>query len=61
MLVNLGLGLVCDDDAWWLQPGHTNGHTALVYKSVVAFTGDHIAQMRTTKKLGAFETFCWYR
>ncbi|KAK3234291.1 hypothetical protein CYMTET_55452 [Cymbomonas tetramitiformis] len=42
----------------YYQPGHTIGHTVLVYKDTVAFTGDHLAKVRQTGNLDAFTAYC---
>jgi hypothetical protein len=47
-------------DGSGLQPGHTRGHTVLVYKGVV-FTGDHLGKQRQTGMLDAGIHVCWYR
>ncbi|MBE9214410.1 MBL fold metallo-hydrolase [Plectonema cf. radiosum LEGE 06105] len=41
-------------------PGHTEGHTVLLYKNKFLFTGDHLAWSDTLKQLVAFRNFCWY-
>ncbi|MGB3757899.1 MAG: MBL fold metallo-hydrolase, partial [Rivularia sp. (in: cyanobacteria)] len=41
-------------------PGHTNGHTVLLYKNKFLFTGDHLAWSDRLKQLVAFRNFCWY-
>jgi glyoxylase-like metal-dependent hydrolase (beta-lactamase superfamily II)/ferredoxin len=41
-------------------PGHTKGHTVLLYKNKYLFTGDHLAADREEQKLTAFRNFCWY-
>ncbi|MGL5795141.1 MAG: MBL fold metallo-hydrolase [Waterburya sp.] len=42
------------------QPGHTKGHTVLLYKNKFLFTGDHLAWSPYFKNLYAFNRFCWY-
>lgn len=41
-------------------PGHTKGHTVLLYKDKFLFTGDHLALSSRLGKLVAFKNFCWY-
>jgi glyoxylase-like metal-dependent hydrolase (beta-lactamase superfamily II)/ferredoxin len=41
-------------------PGHTNGHTVLLYKNKFLFSGDHLAFRRQLGHLGAFRDACWY-
>ena len=41
-------------------PGHTKGHTVLLYKDKFLFTGDHLAWSPLYKHLYAFRRFCWY-
>ena len=41
-------------------PGHTKGHTVLLYKNQFLFTGDHLAWSDQLKQLVAFRRFCWY-
>ena len=41
-------------------PGHTKGHTVLLYKDKFLFTGDHLAWSPHYKHLYAFARFCWY-
>eukprot|EP00959_Pyramimonas_sp_CCMP1952_P027398 575917-Pyramimonas_sp.AAC.1 len=45
----------------YFQPGHSRGHTVLVYDGMVAFTGDHLARLESTGELGVFADYCWYR
>lgn len=40
-------------------PGHTKGHTALLYQNKFLFTGDHLAWSPHLKQLYAFRRFCW--
>jgi glyoxylase-like metal-dependent hydrolase (beta-lactamase superfamily II)/ferredoxin len=42
------------------QPGHTKGHTVLLYKNKFLFTGDNLAWSPYLKHLYAFNRFCWY-
>lgn len=41
-------------------PGHTKGHTVLLYKNRFLFTGDHLAWSVRLHQLYAFHTLCWY-
>ena len=41
-------------------PGHTKGHTVLLYKQKYLFTGDHLAWSPHLQHLYAFRRFCWY-
>ena len=41
-------------------PGHTKGHTVLLYKEKFLFTGDHLAWSPYLQHLHAFRRFCWY-
>jgi len=41
-------------------PGHTKGHTVLLYKNKFLFTGDHLAWSETRHQLAAFRDYCWY-
>ena len=41
-------------------PGHTKGHTALLYKNKFLFTGDHIAWSNSANQLAGFPSACWY-
>ena len=41
-------------------PGHTKGHTVLLYNQKFLFTGDHLAWSRHLEQLYAFRHFCWY-
>ena len=41
-------------------PGHTKGHTVLLYQNKFLFTGDHLAWSPYHKHLYAFARFCWY-
>ena len=41
-------------------PGHTKGHTVLLYKEKFLFTGDHLARSPHLGQLYAFRRFCWY-
>jgi glyoxylase-like metal-dependent hydrolase (beta-lactamase superfamily II)/ferredoxin len=41
-------------------PGHTKGHTVLLYKHKFLFTGDHLAWSERLHQLAAFRDYCWY-
>ena len=41
-------------------PGHTQGHGVLLFEERFLFTGDHLAWDRDTRRLSAFEDYCWY-
>jgi glyoxylase-like metal-dependent hydrolase (beta-lactamase superfamily II)/ferredoxin len=41
-------------------PGHTKGHTVLLYEDRVLFTGDHLAWSEQLQQLHAFRRACWY-
>lgn len=41
-------------------PGHTKGHTVLLYKNTFLFTGDHLFWSTELKHLFASRSFCWY-
>jgi glyoxylase-like metal-dependent hydrolase (beta-lactamase superfamily II)/ferredoxin len=41
-------------------PGHTKGHTVLLYRHQVLFTGDHLAWSDELQQLIAFRRACWY-
>ncbi len=41
-------------------PGHTKGHTVLLYKQEFLFTGDHLAWSARLNQLIAFRNVCWY-
>jgi glyoxylase-like metal-dependent hydrolase (beta-lactamase superfamily II)/ferredoxin len=41
-------------------PGHTKGHTVLLYRNQVLFTGDHLAWSEDLQQLIAFRRACWY-
>lgn len=49
-----------DDDLLIIpQPGHSRGHTVLLYKGKYLFTGDHLAWSARLNQLYAFRNFCW--
>jgi len=41
-------------------PGHTQGHTVLLYNNQYLFTGDHLAWSDDLGHLIAFRRACWY-
>ncbi len=41
-------------------PGHTKGHTVLLYQKHYLFTGDHLALSRSQGHLVGFREACWY-
>ena len=41
-------------------PGHTKGHSVLLYDHRFLFTGDHLWWNRRSRQLGAFRRFNWY-
>ncbi len=41
-------------------PGHTRGHTVLLYNNRFLFTGDHLAYSEKLQHLYAFRDACWY-
>ena len=41
-------------------PGHTRGHTVLLYRETYLFTGDHLAWSPGRRGLVAFRDACWY-
>ncbi|AFY73255.1 Zn-dependent hydrolase, glyoxylase [Synechococcus sp. PCC 7502] len=41
-------------------PGHTKGHTVLLYKNRFLFSGDHLAWSEQLGHLFAFRNACWY-
>jgi glyoxylase-like metal-dependent hydrolase (beta-lactamase superfamily II)/ferredoxin len=50
-----------DDDLLAIPvPGHTRGHTVLLYRNKFMFTGDHLAWSPNRETLIAFRNACWY-
>jgi glyoxylase-like metal-dependent hydrolase (beta-lactamase superfamily II)/ferredoxin len=41
-------------------PGHTQGHTVLLYADRILFSGDHLAWSRQQNHLVGFREVCWY-
>lgn len=50
-----------DDDLLAIPtPGHTRGHTVLLYRNHYLFSGDHLWWSEAYKSLHASESVCWY-
>ncbi|WP_239651690.1 hypothetical protein [Neosynechococcus sphagnicola] len=43
-----------------VMPGHTKGHTVLLYDQTFLFTGDHLAWSEELQQLIGFRRACWY-
>jgi len=41
-------------------PGHTQGHTVLLYNNKFLLSGDHLAWSDNLQQLIAFRQVCWY-
>jgi glyoxylase-like metal-dependent hydrolase (beta-lactamase superfamily II)/ferredoxin len=41
-------------------PGHTKGHSVLLFQNRFLFTGDHLDWDRDKQHLAASEDYCWY-
>src|SRR5262249_111237 len=41
-------------------PGHTRGHTALLYRDRFLVTGDHMRWSRAKGRLSGSRSVCWY-
>lgn len=41
-------------------PGHSKGHTVLLYKNKFLFSGDHLAWDDDIQQLIAFRNYCFY-
>lgn len=41
-------------------PGHSKGHTVLLYQNTYLFTGDHLAWSAYLGHLYGFRRYCWY-
>jgi glyoxylase-like metal-dependent hydrolase (beta-lactamase superfamily II)/ferredoxin len=41
-------------------PGHSRGHTVLLYRDKFLFTGDHLHYSTRLGQLRAYQDFCWY-
>jgi glyoxylase-like metal-dependent hydrolase (beta-lactamase superfamily II)/ferredoxin len=60
-VISGGLPLRLDDDLIAIPvPGHTRGHTVLLYQNKFLFSGDHLAWSPNRKTLTAFRSACWY-
>lgn len=51
---------IADDLLIISVPGHTKGHTVLLYKNKFLFSGDHLAWSENLQHLIGFRTACWY-
>lgn len=51
---------IADDLLVISVPGHTKGHTVLLYNNTFLFTGDHLAWSDTHRHLIGFRNACWY-
>ncbi|MEG3921917.1 MBL fold metallo-hydrolase [Microcoleus sp. T3_A4] len=51
---------IADDLLIISVPGHTKGHTVLLYNNKFLFTGDHLAWSESLQQLVAFREVCWY-
>lgn len=51
---------LADDLVAMPVPGHTRGHTVLLYRDTILFTGDHLAWSPARGGLVAFRDACWY-
>jgi glyoxylase-like metal-dependent hydrolase (beta-lactamase superfamily II) len=50
-----------DDDLVAIPtPGHTRGHTVLLYRNRYLFSGDHLWWSEAYKSLHAAQNVCWY-
>ncbi len=47
---------------FWIipTPGHTRGHSVMLYKNRFLFTGDHLWWSRHSQRLHASKGVCWY-
>ncbi|HWP46430.1 MAG TPA: MBL fold metallo-hydrolase [Candidatus Limnocylindrales bacterium] len=47
---------------FWIipTPGHTRGHSVMLYKNRFLFTGDHLWWSRNSQRLHASKGVCWY-
>ncbi|WGV28596.1 MBL fold metallo-hydrolase [Halotia branconii] len=59
-LTNLQVFVLSPDLLIIPVPGHSKGHTVLLYKNKFLFTGDHLAWSKNLHQLAAFPDFCWY-
>ena len=51
---------IADDLLIISVPGHTKGHTVLLYNNKFLFSGDHLAWSDNLQQLVAFREVCWY-
>lgn len=51
---------IADDLLIISVPGHTKGHTVLLYNNKFLFSGDHLAWSDNLQQLIAFRQVCWY-
>jgi glyoxylase-like metal-dependent hydrolase (beta-lactamase superfamily II)/ferredoxin len=51
---------IADDLLMIPMPGHSKGHTVLLYNDKYLFTGDHLAWSVQLEHLYAFRHHCWY-
>jgi glyoxylase-like metal-dependent hydrolase (beta-lactamase superfamily II)/ferredoxin len=51
---------IADDLLIISVPGHTKGHTVLLYNNKFLFSGDHLAWSEKLQHLIGFRTACWY-
>ncbi len=51
---------IADDLLIISVPGHTQGHTVLLYNNKFLFSGDHLAWSDNLQQLIAFRQVCWY-
>ena len=51
---------LADDLLIIVVPGHTEGHTVLLYNNKFLFSGDHLAWSDNYHQLIAFRRACWY-
>jgi glyoxylase-like metal-dependent hydrolase (beta-lactamase superfamily II) len=51
---------IADDLLIIAVPGHTKGHTVLLYNNKFLFSGDHLAWSESLQHLIGFRQVCWY-
>jgi glyoxylase-like metal-dependent hydrolase (beta-lactamase superfamily II) len=51
---------IADDLLIISVPGHTKGHTVLLYNNKFLFSGDHLAWSDNLQQLVGFPEVCWY-
>ena len=59
-LAEAGDWAIADDLQVISVPGHTKGHTVLLYRNTFLFTGDHLAWSDSLHHLIGFRSVCWY-